>query len=92
ETELDRNVIEIIGDPLIHLIRNAIDHGIEKPEERVKLGKPRTGVLKLKASYMENHIIITVEDDGKGIDADRMRDKVVEKGLFEREVAERMPN
>lgn len=92
ETELDRNVIEVIGDPLIHLIRNAVDHGIEGPEERVKLGKARAGTLKLKASYMENHIIITVEDDGRGIDPARLRAKAVEKGLLDREVAERMPD
>lgn len=92
ETELDRNVIEVIGDPLIHLIRNAVDHGIEKPEQRIKLKKPRAGILKLKASYMENHIIITVQDDGKGIDADLLRLKAVEKGLLDREAAERMPD
>ncbi len=92
ETELDRNVIEVIGDPLIHLIRNAIDHGIEEPEERLKLGKPRTGVLKLKASYMENHIIITVQDDGGGIDPDHLRDKAVERGILDREMAERLPD
>lgn len=90
ETELDRNVIEVIGDPLIHLIRNSLDHGIEGPEERVKLGKPRNGVLKLKASYMENHIIITVQDDGKGMDPARLRAKAVEKGLIDSEVAQRM--
>jgi len=90
ETELDRNVIEVIGDPLIHLIRNSLDHGIEGPEERVKLGKPRNGVLKLKASYMENHIIITVQDDGKGMDPARLRAKAVEKGLIDREMAQRM--
>lgn len=90
ETELDRNVIEIIGDPLIHLIRNAVDHGIEKPEQRKKLKKPRAGTLKLKASYMENHIIITVQDDGRGIDANLLRLKAVEKGLIDREAAERM--
>ncbi len=90
ETELDRNVIEVIGDPLIHLIRNAIDHGIEVPGERLKLGKPRVGVLKLKASYMENHIIIIVQDDGGGIDQDRLRAKAVERGLMDWEMAERL--
>jgi len=90
ETELDRNVIEVIGDPLIHLIRNALDHGIEPPEERARLGKARAGVLKLKASYMENHIIITVQDDGRGMDPARLRAKAVEKGLLDREAAERM--
>lgn len=90
ETELDRNVIEIIGDPLIHLIRNALDHGIEGAAERVKLGKPSAGVLKLKASYMENHIIITVQDDGRGMDPARLRAKALDKGLLDSEVVRRM--
>jgi len=90
ETELDRNIIEVIGDPLIHLIRNALDHGIEPPEERARLGKSRAGVLMLKASYMENHIIITVQDDGRGMDPAKLRAKAVEKGLLDREAAERM--
>ena len=88
ETELDRNVIEIIGDPLIHLIRNALDHGLEEPEERVSLGKPRAGSLKLKASYMENNIVITIEDDGRGIDCAEIRKKAVEKGLIDQQTAE----
>ena len=90
ETELDRNVIEVIGDPLIHLIRNAIDHGIESPEERVRLGKPRAGKLLLKASYHESHIVITIEDDGKGIDAGKIRAKAVERGLYDNESAGRL--
>jgi len=90
ETELDRNVIEIIGDPLIHLIRNALDHGLEEPEERVSLGKPRAGSLKLKASYMENNIVITIEDDGRGIDCAEIREKAVEKGLIDQQTAERL--
>lgn len=90
ETELDRNVIEVIGDPLIHLLRNAIDHGIEPPDIREQLGKPRKGLVKLKASYVESHIMITLEDDGKGIDALALRKKAVEKGLFTPEAVERM--
>ncbi|MCL0052343.1 chemotaxis protein CheA [Peptococcaceae bacterium] len=90
ETELDRNVIEMIGDPLIHLIRNAIDHGIETPEERVKKGKLRKGKLLLKASYHESHIVIIIEDDGKGIDVQKIREKAVERGLYNRETVERM--
>ena len=92
ETELDRNVIEMIGDPLIHLIRNAIDHGIETPEERVKKGKLRKGKLLLKASYHESHIVIIIEDDGKGIDVQKIREKAVERGLYDRETVERMSN
>jgi len=90
ETELDRNVIEVIGDPLIHLIRNAIDHGIEPPQERAARGKPAAGTLYLKASYMENHIIITVQDDGRGIDPQVLRERAVEKGLLDRESAARL--
>lgn len=90
ETELDRNVIEVIGDPLIHLIRNSIDHGIETPEERLAAGKPAIGTLLLKASYAESHIVITVQDDGRGIDANKIRNKAVEMGFVDRETAERM--
>ena len=77
ETELDRNVIEVIGDPLIHLLRNSIDHGIEKPRERQRLGKPPKGLLQLKAAYVESHIVITVEDDGRGIDVQKLKDKAL---------------
>ena len=91
ETELDRNVIEVIADPLMHLIRNAVDHGIEPPEERVRLGKPRAGRLLLKASYQESFIVITVEDDGRGMDPARIRERAVEMGLLDREAAARLP-
>lgn len=90
ETELDRNVIEVIGDPLIHLIRNSIDHGIESPEERESQGKPRVGKLLLKASYHESHIVITIADDGKGIDPDKIRQKAVENGLYDYDAAARL--
>jgi len=82
ETELDRNVIEVIGDPLIHLLRNSIDHGIEKPQVRQRLGKPPKGMLQLKASYVESHIVITVEDDGRGIDVQKLKDKALKSGLI----------
>ncbi|GAV22532.1 chemotaxis protein CheA [Carboxydothermus pertinax] len=88
ETELDRNVIEVIGDPLIHLIRNALDHGIELPEEREKIGKPRTGRLRLAAAYLENNIVITVEDDGRGIDPQAVRAKAIEQGIISERDAE----
>ncbi|RDV84779.1 chemotaxis protein CheA [Ammonifex thiophilus] len=90
ETELDRNVIEVIGDPLIHLLRNAVDHGIEPPEEREALGKPRVGTIRLKAYHQENHIVIEVEDDGRGIDAERVRQKAVSLGLVDPETASRL--
>ena len=90
ETELDRNVIEIIGDPLIHLIRNSVDHGLEISEDRIRLGKPVQGKLVLKASYQESQILITVEDDGRGIDPDVIRQKSVEKGILDQDAANRM--
>ncbi|QEM69163.1 chemotaxis protein CheA [Geobacter sp. FeAm09] len=81
ETELDRSVVDEIGDPLIHLIRNAMDHGLETPDERVAAGKPRVGTLILAAVHEGNQIIISIKDDGRGIDTDRVGRKAVEKGL-----------
>ncbi|AJE04495.1 chemotaxis protein CheA [Geobacter pickeringii] len=81
ETELDRSVVDEIGDPLIHLIRNAMDHGLETPDERVAAGKPRKGTLILSAAHEGNQIVISIKDDGKGIDADRIARKAKEKGL-----------
>lgn len=89
ETELDRNVIEVIGDPLIHLLRNAIDHGIEPPEERVRLGKPRAGRIVLKAAYVEGQIVITLSDDGRGMDVEKIRRQAVARGLMAPEQAAR---
>lgn len=82
ETELDRSVVDEIGDPLIHLIRNAMDHGLETPEERLAAGKPRTGTLVLAAVHEGNSIIISIKDDGRGIDTERVGRKAVEKGLI----------
>jgi two-component system, chemotaxis family, sensor kinase CheA len=82
ETELDRSVVDEIGDPLIHLIRNALDHGLELPAERVEAGKNSTGTVVLSANHEGNHIIISIKDDGKGIDADRISRKAIEKGLI----------
>ncbi len=81
ETELDRSVVDEIGDPLIHLIRNALDHGLEMPDVRVASGKNRTGTVVLSANHEGNHIIISIKDDGRGIDADRISQKAIEKGL-----------
>lgn len=88
ETELDRSVIEEISDPLVHILRNAVDHGIETPEERKAAGKPETGVVTVTAWNQETYIYISVKDDGKGIDTATLRKKVVEKGLLSREAAE----
>ena len=82
ETELDRSVVDEIGDPLIHLIRNAMDHGLETPDERLAAGKPRTGTLVLAAVHEGNSIIISIKDDGRGIDTDRVGRKAIEKGLI----------
>ncbi len=86
-TEFDRSVIEIIGDPLMHLLRNAVDHGIESPEERVAAGKPETGTVWLAAGHEEGHVVITVRDDGRGIDSTRIRMAAVEHDLLSEEEA-----
>ncbi|MHB8120970.1 MAG: chemotaxis protein CheA [Desulfuromonadaceae bacterium] len=82
ETELDRSVVDEIGDPLIHLIRNAMDHGLETPEERLAAGKSRCGTLVLAAVHEGNQIIISMKDDGRGIDTERVGRKAIEKGLI----------
>lgn len=81
-TELDRSVIEEINDPLIHLIRNSVDHGIESGEERLKAGKPERATIKLTARHEQGRIILTVEDDGKGIDPEKIRSVAVGKGII----------
>ena len=85
ETELDRTVIEAIRDPLIHAVRNAVDHGIETPDRRLAAGKPETGALVLRAFHEAGQIHILVSDDGAGLDVARIRDKAVERGLVTRE-------
>ena len=90
ETELDKSIIEEIGDPLIHIIRNSCDHGVESPEDRKIAGKPETGRVDLKAYNEGNHIVIEVVDDGKGLDADMLKQKAVEKGLISEREADTM--
>ncbi len=90
ETELDRTILEQIRDPLVHLLRNAVDHGIEKPEDRLAAGKQEKGVILLSAYQEQNYIIIVVEDDGHGIDIDKVKQKSVEQGQISSEEAERM--
>ena len=87
DTELDRTVIDEIGDPLIHLLRNACDHGIESKEERRKLGKPESGKIELKAYQDGNNVVIEVGDDGQGIDVEKVRKKIVERGLVSKDAA-----
>jgi two-component system chemotaxis sensor kinase CheA len=90
ETELDKMIIEEISDPLIHMIRNAIGHGIETPEMRKKAGKPETGTLILEAYHESNHIVIEVTDNGRGIDTEKIKAKAEEMALFSKEELNRM--
>lgn len=88
DTELDRSVVEVIADPLIHLLRNSVDHGIETPEERLRNGKPAHGTIWLRARHAESHVFIEVEDDGRGISPAVVRAKAIEKGLITAQEAE----
>ena len=90
ETEIDKSLIEELGDPLIHLIRNSADHGIEMPEARLAAGKPETGCVILRARHEGDHVVVEIEDDGKGIDAAVVKAKAVQKGLITPERAEAM--
>ena len=87
ETELDKSVVEVIGDPLVHLIRNAMDHGVESEEDRIKANKPAKGTVHLRAYYRGNSVAIEIEDDGKGIDPEKMREVAVRKGIVSAEEA-----
>ena len=90
ETELDRTVIDEIGDPLMHILRNAADHGLETNEERIKAGKPESGTIRLDAYQEGNNVVIEVKDDGKGIDVEKVKRKAVEKGTITQEQADSM--
>ncbi len=90
ETELDRNLVEALADPLVHLVRNAIDHGIETPDLREAQGKPRNGHVRLSAQQEGDYVSIEVQDDGAGIDPERLRQKAREKGLIDPEAAARL--
>ncbi len=90
ETELDKSIVEEIGDPLIHIIRNSCDHGIEPLEERKRLNKPETGKVQLSAYNEGNHIVIKISDDGKGLDPAMLKEKAVEKGVISERDAESM--
>lgn len=82
ETELDKNVIEQLNDPLVHILRNAVDHGLEPPGHRVEAGKPEKGVIRLSASHSGAHVLIRISDDGKGLDAESIKKKALERGLI----------
>jgi len=90
ETDIDRTVVEALADPLVHLLRNSVDHGIEMPEVREAAGKPRLGTVRLAAGQYGDRIVITVTDDGKGMDPEVLRRKAVEKGLMDEEQAARL--
>ena len=90
DTELDKSIVEEIGDPLVHIIRNSCDHGIENPDVRLAAGKDEQGTIKLKAYNEGNQIVIQIDDDGKGLDADMLKDKSIEKGIITEKEADMM--
>lgn len=90
ETDLDKNLVEALADPLVHLVRNSVDHGVEMPAEREESGKSRTGRIVLSAQQEGDHILLKIEDDGKGMNPDMLRQKVVDKGLMDQDAADRL--
>ena len=90
ETDLDKNLVEALADPLVHLVRNSVDHGIELPDVREKAGKPRQGTVVLSAQQEGDHIVLSIVDDGAGMDPEVLRQKVIEKGLMDPETASRL--
>ena len=90
DTDLDKNLVEALADPLVHLVRNSVDHGIEAPDVREAKGKPRMGHVILSAEQEGDHILLSIDDDGAGMDADVLRRKAVEKGLMDTDTAERL--
>ncbi len=90
ETDLDKNLVEALADPLVHLVRNSVDHGIEMPDVREAAGKPREGTVALTASQEGDHILLVIEDDGGGMDPDKLRQKAVEKGVMDADAAARL--
>jgi two-component system chemotaxis sensor kinase CheA len=90
DTDLDKNLVEALADPLVHLVRNSVDHGIELPDEREKAGKPRRGSVLLSATQEGDHILLSISDDGKGMDPEILRQKAVEKGMMDQEAAARL--
>ncbi|MCY7294413.1 chemotaxis protein CheA [Alteromonas sp. a30] len=90
ETDLDKNLVEALADPLVHLVRNSVDHGIEMPDEREASGKPRTGTVTLSASQEGDHILLTIEDDGKGMDAEKLKSIAISRGVLDADAAARM--
>ncbi|MDZ7260509.1 MAG: chemotaxis protein CheA [candidate division KSB1 bacterium] len=87
DTEIDRNMVDVLNDPLVHLLRNAVDHGLESPDEREKNGKPKEGIIKLSAYHSGGNVVVEVKDDGKGLDRDKIIKKAISKGLIESDKA-----
>ena len=90
ETDLDKNLVEALADPLVHLVRNSVDHGIELPEIREENGKSRTGTIVLAAEQEGDHILLSIADDGGGMNPDKLREKAIEKGLLDSDAAQRL--
>jgi two-component system chemotaxis sensor kinase CheA len=90
ETDLDKNLVEALADPLVHLVRNSVDHGIEEPDKREAIGKPREGVVILSASQEGDHILLTIKDDGAGMNAEKLKEIAIERGVLDADAAGRM--
>lgn len=90
ETDLDKNLVEALADPLVHLVRNSVDHGVEMPDEREAAGKPRMGTVKLSASQEGDHILLTIDDDGKGMDPEKLKGIAIDRGVLDADAAARM--
>eukprot|EP00038_Savillea_parva_P025507 m.47996 g.47996 ORF g.47996 m.47996 type:complete len:373 (+) comp6948_c0_seq1:2741-3859(+) len=90
ETDLDKNLVEALADPLVHLVRNSVDHGIEMPDVREAAGKPRTGTVTLSASQEGDHILLTIRDDGAGMDAEKLKKIAISKGVIDHDQASRL--
>ncbi|WP_417545186.1 chemotaxis protein CheA [Marinobacter sp.] len=90
DTDLDKNLVEALSDPLVHLVRNSVDHGIEAPDVREKAGKPRQGTVTLSAEQEGDHILLSIDDDGAGMDPEVLRRKAVEKGIYDQDAADRL--
>ncbi|WP_158967815.1 chemotaxis protein CheA [Paraglaciecola sp. L3A3] len=90
ETDLDKNLVEALADPLVHLVRNSVDHGIEMPEERKEAGKPAMGTVKLSASQEGDHILLSIIDDGKGMDPEKLKEIAISRGVLDADTATRM--
>jgi len=90
DTDLDKNLVEALADPLVHLVRNSVDHGIEMPDEREQAGKSRMGTVRLAASQEGDHILLTIADDGKGMDAEKLKEIAISRGVLDADAAARM--